>query len=55
MTVVTFSHSTGFPSRRVYRVTSTERGDQKEALAFMNTYGGMAIRDTRKRIKFILI
>lgn len=52
--LITYSHSTGFPQRRVYRVSIGESGAQNAAHRFLERFGGYSITELGY-IKFIII
>lgn len=53
--MISYSHSTGFPSRRVYKVLSSNKDAQEEAFAFMKMFSGYVIGNTKGKIKYILV
>jgi hypothetical protein len=53
--VITYSHTTRFPSRRVYRVNGTDKESQAEAKIFVERFLAYTIVDTRGKIKIILV
>lgn len=52
---IKFLHCTGFPARRVYKVENTNKQAQIEAQKFVDKLQGVCLRDTRNRIKYILL